>query len=158
MAKKKKKTKKANPVGRPSRFKKEYCQELVKHMTQGYSIESFGAVANCGKTTIYRWLEEHEEFRNAYEEGRAKGMLFWEKLGVHGSVGKLPGFKDRAWIFNMKNRFGWREKLEHSGEIKRSTKGDVFAKLADDPDMMNKAMEVAEFLAEQEDQLDEDES
>jgi hypothetical protein len=33
-------------------------------------------------------------------------------MGIAGSSGKLKGFQTGAWIFNMKNRFSWRDRQE----------------------------------------------
>lgn len=136
-------------MGRPEKYKPEFCEQIIEHSKQGLSIESFGGVVGVSKRTIYTWCETHEDFLHACQEASEHSRLFWEKMGVQGAKGELVGFKDRAWIFNMKNRFAWKDRLEHSGEIK-SPRGDAFANLMKDPAMMEKAMEVAEFLAEQE--------
>jgi len=40
-------------------------------------------------------------------------------MGRSGAAGRITGFNPAAWIFNMKNRFGWRDKqeIEHTGEF-----------------------------------------
>lgn len=112
-------------VGRPTKYKPEYCNLLIEHMAAGLSFESFGAVVECSKQTIYDWLDAQPEFLDAKKIGTAKSLLFWEKLGIRGTVG-VPvewngkqakgNFNSGSWIFNMKNRFGWRDKVEHSGD------------------------------------------
>lgn len=104
--------------GRPTAYKQEYCKKLIDHMAKGYSFESFGGLTGHGKQTLYRWLDEHQEFRDAKELGENKSRIFWEGLGVDHVVGNNgPGGKTlnaSVWIFNMKNRFGWKDK---QGEI-----------------------------------------
>ena len=33
--------KERNPVGRPTKYKPEYCEMLIEHMSEGLSFESF---------------------------------------------------------------------------------------------------------------------
>jgi hypothetical protein len=62
------------------------------------------------RKTFYNWLERHEEFAEAYEEGRWRSEAFWARMGRSGAMGAM-NVNPALWIFNMKNRFGWRDKL-----------------------------------------------
>lgn len=102
--------------GRPSGFKKAYCKMLVEHMRQGLSFEAFaGKIGKCEKT-LFNWLELYPDFLQSKKEGTAAARLFWERMGIEGISGNIQGFNATTWIFNMKNRFGWRDRhdLEHS--------------------------------------------
>ena len=48
-------------------------------------------------------------------------QLFWEEAMLE-RLHDSQGFNTSGWIFNMKNRFGWKDKIEqkveHQGEIK----------------------------------------
>ena len=46
------------------------------------------------------------------EQARRERMLFWERIGIEGTTGKIQGYNSRSWEFNMKNRFRWSEKIE----------------------------------------------
>ena len=98
--------------GRPSKYKPEYCEQLIEHCKQGLSFEAFAGSIPVHKDTIYEWAKKYPEFDEAKRTGAALSLLFWEKLGVAGAVGKVPGFNPTTWIFNMKNRFGWRDRQE----------------------------------------------
>lgn len=93
-----------------SKYKPEYCEMLVKHMSDGLSFESFAAVAKVNRDTLYEWLKVHDSFAKAKADGFSENLLFYEKIGRAGMTGKLPGFNITAWIFNMKNRHGWRDR------------------------------------------------
>lgn len=95
--------------GRPSKYKKEYCDLLVEKMGEGYSIEAFAGFIGVSKDTIYEWADQRDEFSDAKKEGEAQSRLFWERMGMAGMVGKVKNFNSAVWIFNMKNRFGWRD-------------------------------------------------
>lgn len=96
--------------GKPKKYKPEYCEMLIKHMEEGLGFESFGGIVNVDRLTLYRWKESYKEFEEAYNNGWTKCFIFWERVGRSGALGKIKGFNVVAWIFNMKNRFGWRDK------------------------------------------------
>ena len=85
-------------------------------MAQGLSKESFAGDIGVHKDTIYEWADRHKAFSDAIKRGEGKSRIFWEKMGNAGALGRLPGFNSASWIFNMKNRFGWRDKQEITGE------------------------------------------
>lgn len=95
------------PPWRPTEYKPEYCEQLIEHMAQGYSFETFGAVVNVCYKTLYNWADKHSEFLQAKQLGITRSRMFWEKLGIAGTAGKIPGFQSGTWMFNMKNRFGF---------------------------------------------------
>lgn len=103
--------------GQPSKYREEFCEQLIQEMAQGLSFEACAGIFRVSKETIYEWTRVHPEFAEAKKEGVARNHVFWEKLGLAGAAGKLKNFNAPTWIFNMKNRHGWRDKIEHSGEI-----------------------------------------
>lgn len=99
------------PTGRPSKYKPEYDQMLYKHLAQGYSFESFLPENVESWQSTYRWLENQPSFREAKKKGEAAARKLFEGIGMNGAIGKIPGFNVAAWIFIMKNRFGWRDQV-----------------------------------------------
>ena len=122
MAVKKKVVKKKNKLGAPSTFKKKYCEELIEHMASGLSFETFAALVNANRDTVFAWAKQHKIFSDAKKIGEMKCQLFWESLGRAGSAGKINGFNCGAWVFNMKNRCKWRDRHEVSGDVYGSLK------------------------------------
>jgi hypothetical protein len=105
MATKKKK------MGRPTTYKKAYCEMLVEHMRQGLNFETFAAKLNYQSVSnLYKWIDKHPEFREAKKVGEALAHLWWLELGRSAAVGKIPNFNSTVWIFTMKNMFRWRDK------------------------------------------------
>ena len=99
-------------VGRPSKYDVKFCQQLIDHMTQGYSFESFAGLCEVNKDTLYEWAKVQPDFSEAKKLGFEKSRLFWERVGIDQSVeGKG---NSTAYIFNMKNRFPaeWRDKQD----------------------------------------------
>ncbi len=50
------------------------------------------------------------------EAAAREGLLVWEQLGLQGAKGEIAKFSATAWMFNMKNRAGWRDRQETRAE------------------------------------------
>lgn len=112
--------------GRPTAYRVEYCDMLVEHMSKGLSFETFGVTIGVHPDTVDAWAElevvdvdgtkverpKHPEFRRAKNEGRKAALKYWESLGVDLITGKIKG-KAAVWIFVMKNRFKWTDRVEN---------------------------------------------
>lgn len=114
------KKKKSLPVkekdlgGRPTLYKPEYCKMLIDHFNTGLSFESFAGVVGVARSTVYEWKGNFPEFKEATEVGQAKGLLFFEKVGIRIMMDQLAdsnGNKVKgniaAWFIQMKNRYGY---------------------------------------------------
>lgn len=113
MATPKKKKEDLLKAGRPKTpYDPGYCELLIKHMSEGYSFETFGAHVNCSKDTLYRWRDEHPEFCEAKKQGESKARHWWEEKGAEGACGLIPNFNASVWIFSMKNKFGYRDTID----------------------------------------------
>lgn len=67
-----------NPVGPPTKYKPEYCEMLIDHMSEGYSFESFSALIRVGRNTTYLWCKEFPEFKEAKEVAEAMALKYFE--------------------------------------------------------------------------------
>lgn len=103
----KKKVKKK--IGRPTKYKAEYCEMLVSHMAEGLSYVAFAGLIGVSEDRLHAWERTNPEFLLSKKDGIAACALFWEKLGLKGVNGEIKNFNSGTWIFNMKNRFGWRD-------------------------------------------------
>jgi len=83
-------------------------------MSQGFSYETFAAVIDVDRSTIYEWEKHHVEFSDAKKRAFDKCQLQWEKIGIGLALGqeKFRYGSTGSWAFNMKNRFGWTDKQE----------------------------------------------
>lgn len=90
------------------------CRQLCEHLSAGLSLACFPP---CDPKTLRRYVEEYpvdfpaEEIERAFRRGR----LEWETIGKDGAKGQLQGFNNGSWIFNMKNRYGWKDMREFEG-------------------------------------------
>lgn len=122
-------------TGRPTEYLPEFCNKLQDHMAQGFSYETFGATIGVCRATVYSWEKVFPEFLDAKRNAFDLCQLFWERLGVENIIttnefekegnfsrSTSKSLNTGAWVFNMKNRFGWKDKLEVSGDEKAPIK------------------------------------
>ena len=63
--------------GRPSKYKKQYCSDLIDHMSSGGSYDTFGALIGekygseimMSKQTLYDWEKKLAQFLKAQQGG-----------------------------------------------------------------------------------------
>lgn len=105
--------------GRPSKYKPEYCQLLIEHMEKGFSFESFAGIVGTCRQTIYTWTEDYPEFLDAKKEASGRCQVFWEEQGLKGLWNQHQGknLNTSNWIFQMKNRFGWKDRVESEHSV-----------------------------------------
>lgn len=94
-------------VGRPSKYRPEYCDMVVEHMSHGYGLETFAAKISVCKDTVYEWTKVFPEFSDAVERGRCASLRYWETIGILGTMGKIK-LNSRLFALQMANKHGWR--------------------------------------------------
>jgi len=102
------------PFGRPTLYKKEYCQMLIDHMESGLSFMSFAGVVSVSYDTVHEWAKIHSDFSVAKGQGRSKQLLWDEKLLNKGSEGKQRGYNAAAHKWKMANAHKWTDRVEHT--------------------------------------------
>jgi hypothetical protein len=105
------------PHGRPSKYDQKFDEMLITHMTEGLSFEAFAGIIEVNVDTLHEWVKVHKSFSDAKKIAFAKCRVFWEKMGISGAWNdaKGPCLNTGVWIFNMKNRFKWSDRMEVSG-------------------------------------------
>lgn len=102
--------------------RKDACERFCEHISQGLSIKSW---PDADDETVAVYMKKYpEDFDpEMIEEAKRKSLLFWEKAGIDGMMGKIFNFNAASWIFNMKNRLGWTDKVdhEHGGKVELVT-------------------------------------
>lgn len=88
-------------------------------MGLGYSVEAFAGEIGVNIDSIYEWEKVHPAFSEAKSIAFGKNRVFWESRAI-GDPSKVNA---SIWIFNMKNRFKWRDMhditqvVESKGEL-----------------------------------------
>lgn len=102
------------PGGRPTKYKPEYCDEVIRMSKYGASKAEMALELDVAKSTFDLWAQEHEEFSVAVKKAVEISQGWWERTGRQAAIGEIEGFNATSYIFNMKNRFkdDWRDKHE----------------------------------------------
>ena len=105
--------------GRPTAYQPAISEHIADAMATGLSLEAAAASCGVGPRTAFTWQNQHDEFRQSVEDGRARSLLFWERRAIalaSGEAGNAAvvtlGLKNRSRAAN-----GWHDaqRLEHSG-------------------------------------------
>jgi len=101
-------------VGRPRTTINDLPEDWYEIMRECGQEGGSAAEARCllgiGTTAWYTLLEDSEEFREAERVRNALCEVWWERRGRDMAMGKDGNAT--VWIFNMKNRFGWRDRQD----------------------------------------------
>ena len=92
------------------KYKPEYCEQVRKHMSKGYSFATFGCDIGVYKQTLYNWCIAYPEFKEAKEIGTEASRKMLEGLLLRiATTGKGDV---RGAIYLLKNKFPneWRNK------------------------------------------------
>lgn len=98
------------PAGRPTKYKKEYCQRIVDAMSEGKSVLQFCAEQGVSKSSVYLWAQQHDEFSDALSRGKELGEAYWE-----GELQKMMYSREaNAPLVKLyfANRFNWHDRGE----------------------------------------------
>lgn len=125
-----------NPVGRPTKYKPEYCKQVEKLCKLGATDKEIAAFFEVSEDTIYEWKVNISEFSESIKEGkifadanigqrlyeRAMGfehnseeIIVIDKQIVRVPIRKIYPPDTTAAIFWLKNRRPkeWRDRTEH---------------------------------------------
>lgn len=100
-------------MGTPRKYTQEITDNLPSMFAAGESVAEVCQQIGVSRRAFYDWVEKYPEFAEAYECGRLASEAWWNKLGRAGAAGKVD-IQPTVWIFNMKNRFDWRDKTENN--------------------------------------------
>ena len=65
-------------MARPTKYKREYCENVIALMREGDSIAVVASHLGIAKSTLYEWMKVHEEFSDAIKEGVYLSQAWWE--------------------------------------------------------------------------------
>lgn len=112
----------ARRVGRPKdrpekKLEAGWRDRMIELASEGASDVEVRVMLKISADLWYRWIEDEPEFSSTVKICRDLCETWWEKNGRKMAAGAAGN--SAVWIFNMKNRFGWRDKqeVEHSGHI-----------------------------------------
>ena len=125
------------PVGRPSSYKEEYAEDLIRFFDQSvYSIQTtydkdgnekiekvlnpfptlarFATKVGVSRDTLHEWAnakDENGELKHPeFSDAYKRAKDYQEALLVEGAIGGM--YQANFSIFTAKNVLGWRDKME----------------------------------------------
>lgn len=85
-------------------------EQILNLYTEGADDTEVAAFLNLPKRRFDELYEENPGFAKVVDIGRTKAAAWWHKVARHNLVTK--GFQGSTWAMNMKNRFGWRDRVD----------------------------------------------
>lgn len=74
-------TPKKRPVGRPSKYKPEYCERVIDLSKQGAGWAEYASEFEVDRASLFRWAEEHEDFAQALTRAKVHEQAWFERAG-----------------------------------------------------------------------------
>lgn len=98
--------------GRPTKYRREYCQTVIDLGKQGKSLVAMACALNVSVEVLEDWGAAHIEFLHALGEARRHSQCWWEDRGTEGMLAGPGSFNAAIWSRSMAARFPgtWREK------------------------------------------------
>lgn len=101
--------------GPPTKYRPEMCETVIELMLQGASLEEVAAELDITVETLSQWRNPDGEYykhdlSEAVKIGIQKSKAWWLKSGRINLENK--DFSPALWYMNMKNRFGWSDKVQ----------------------------------------------
>jgi transposase len=109
------------------KYKKQFAEDLPEMFSDGKSVIEVCTLLGVSRQAYYDWVKKYPRFKQAHLMGKDLSEAWWCKIGRAATVGKVAGFQGSAWVFTMKNRFGWRDQPE----IEREVTGPVVINFVD---------------------------
>jgi len=81
-----------------TKFSPEYAADIVEYMAKGHTLTAASGKFRVTRKTIYNWMEEYPEFKEAVEVAFAAGQAFKEE-GLYGAKTPVDTTK---FIFALK--------------------------------------------------------
>lgn len=112
-----------NPVGRPTKYKPEYCQVIIDYFdipatdSEGNAnnprfLSAFARSIGVNHDTLHEWCSVYPEFSEAYTEAK-------RLQGEHIIVNALQNRYNSSFAWRtMMNIQDWRDKQEHAVAVK----------------------------------------
>ena len=65
--------------GRPTLYRPEMCDRLIEMGRQGYTVVEMAVDLEITKSSLYKYVEDHEEFSDAFTRAREMAESFHAK-------------------------------------------------------------------------------
>lgn len=94
---------KKRPVGRPTKYKPEYCEKIIELAKTGAGMVEWALACDVDRTTLFDWAAAHEEFSTALTRAKLAEQAWWEQAGRSGMY--MDKFNALVWKTSVQARF-----------------------------------------------------
>jgi hypothetical protein len=102
--------------GRPDHYDPSMCKKAILLLREGYSKTELAAALDLpNRETINEYAEKYQDFGDALKVGLMYSEAWWMGKGRENILNKE--FNSTLWYMNMKNRFGWKDKVENNTTV-----------------------------------------
>lgn len=92
--------------------KPSFVDRVLQLYSEGANDSEIAAELNFSMQRFNELYEENPGFQRVVDIGRTKSDAWWNAVARRNLVTK--GFQGSTWAFVMKNRFGWRDRIENT--------------------------------------------
>lgn len=93
-----------------SKYKPEFCQLVVDHMSQGFDFDTLSHRLGVTPQTMYNWVKKYPDFNTAYHNGKSAQKEFYQKLCLNNAITNKGNAS--MCIFLAKNKLNYTDKQQ----------------------------------------------
>lgn len=140
--KKKPKEKTPAKMGAPTKYKPEYCQQLLDFVNKDpldNSVDAFAISIDVSDVTLYEWRKVHPDFFNSMRKAQQIRRVAMESLGKAFITGKNRHGNAHVYQFFMRNWF--KEHYVERVEMKQEIEATIETGISDELGEIIRAMQ-----------------
>lgn len=113
-----------------SDLRPDWREYLLEKFGEGWSIAEVLVGLGVTQKVHARLRRDHEEYDQAFEDGMVLSEAWWVRQGRENILNNRS-FNVGIWVFNLKNRFGWRDSIPNDRAVKVSILPDHIKEVED---------------------------
>lgn len=90
-------------IGRPSKYKPEYCEAMIDLAKLGKSFAQIAAEFDVGRATLDDWTRDHADFADARARAEVHAQAWWENKAQDNLSSR--DFNAPVWKKSVEARF-----------------------------------------------------
>lgn len=109
-----------NKVGRPTKYRKEYCQIAINLGKEGKGRAHLATTIGVAVSSLREWEQEHEEFSSAMEQNYDLCEAWW----LNHALNRAPE-SDKMIMFMLQHKFKYNASTNLNINTNKNTEIDV---------------------------------
>lgn len=105
-------SKRGRPKQSLNKLPKNWQDYIISLMSEGASLVEVKAKFSISNNLHERWMKEEKDYWETIKRGLQYSQAWWEREGRINLENR--NFNYAGWYMNMKNRFNWRDRADHT--------------------------------------------